>query len=168
MLEVSLAIKFAADMPVALQLGGQKAFVKALNQLLRETGMFRPVSGHKEIRKAEAKNAHWHRQNSTADPVDSVLLGSKKTYKEFGEIREPEIRVKPSPRKYQVMSNGLKRKKISPISAHGKRLIRDAKSDDVSHLKVGTWGWWQVDHDVYYTQILVPSLKRNDFVTNSE
>ena len=151
MFEVSLAIKFATDIPVAIQLGGQKAFVKALNQILSETGMFRPVSGHKEIRKVEAKNAHWHRQNSTADPVDSVLLGSKKTYKEFGEISEPEIRVKPSPRKYAMMANGLKRKKISPTSAQGKRLLRDAKSaDDNSYLKVGTWGWWQVDHDVYY------------------
>ena len=138
----SLAVlKFAADITDAIDLGGRKGFIRAMNLSLRATGMFSPLSDHKAVRSEQARNASWTRQNSRLEAADLPLAENRRAYHEFGKAVKRADRVKPSVELFDRLANMMSRRKITPTSARGKGLLLDAKQDGVSHLKVGVQGY---------------------------
>ena len=140
------ARSFAADIPVAIDLGGRKAFIRALNLTLRKCGEFKPISTHKAIRKEQALRANWARQNSQTRSFQFPNEVHKGLYHEWGEVCDQPERSKPSAQMFTMLSNGMRRRKVSPFSEKGKRLILESRQDHRSHLKVGVDGWWRNEH----------------------
>ena len=143
MVDTRCAMTFKSDVVTAIELGGRKAFVRALNLTLRRFGEFRPLSTHKEIRKEQAGHASWARQNSSMSSGLSSQVVAKK-YHEWGEPCEPEKRMKPSPEMFEQMLLMLKKRIVSPTSKEGKRHLRESRTDQTSFTKVGVNGWSSV------------------------
>lgn len=148
----SLAVlKFAGDINDAIDLGGRKGFIRAMNLSLRATGMFGPLSDHKAIRSEQARNASWTRQNSRLHAADLPMAKNRRAFHEFGKAVERAERVKPSEDLFERIANMMGRRKITPNSARGKGLLLDAKQDGSSHLKVGVQGWYSQFRSSYAT-----------------
>ena len=137
------ARSFASDIAVAIELGGRKAFIRAMNLTLRKFGEFKPISDHKAIRKEQAHRANWTRQNSQIQTFEYPNENMRTKYHEWGEIAEEAERSKPTAQMFNMMTYGMRRRKISPFTERGRRLIQDSRKDGRSHLRVGVQGWWR-------------------------